>query len=86
MENLHEWSLKMQGAREMLCAIIDHNHKFLLDNAGKESHVDHNAIVKLILSSKDNTHKFLAGMPIAYRFHKYDKKGKLLSCEAYFLD
>ena len=44
-ENLHEWSLKMQGAREMLLAIIDSVNaskgRFLLDSAGKDSKVYH---------------------------------------------
>ena len=52
-ENLHEWSERMQGAREMLLAIIDSVNaskgRFLLDSAGKDSKVYHDAIVRLIL-------------------------------------
>lgn len=88
-ENLHEWSERMQGAREMLLAIIDSVNeskgRFLLDFAGKDSKVYHDAIVRLILDNLDNTQKFLMKKPIGYRNHVQDKKGKLVSCEAYFI-
>lgn len=44
-----------------------------------------NAIMDLVLSSLDNTHKYLSGYNIGYRNHQHDKKGKLVKCEAYFL-
>ena len=88
-ENLHEWSNRMQGAREMLLAIIDSVNeskgRFLLDSAGKDSKVYHDAILRLILDNLDNTQKFLMKKPICYRNHIRDKKGKLISCEAYFV-
>ena len=88
-ENLHIWSNRMQGAREMLLAIIDSVNaskgRFLLDSAGKDSKVYHDAIVRLILDNLDNTQKFLMKKPIGYRNHIRDKKGKLVSCEAYFV-
>ena len=88
-ENLHEWSNRMQGAREMLLAIIasvnESKGRFLLDSAGKDSKVYHDAIVRLILDNIDNTQKFLMKNPIGYRNHVRDKKGKLVSCEAYFV-
>ena len=88
-ENLHEWSNRMQGAREMLLAIIDSVNeskgRFLLDSAGKDSKVYHDAIVRLILDNLDNTQKFLMKKPIGYRNYVHDKKGKLISCEAYFV-
>ena len=88
-ENLHEWSNRMQGAREMLLAIIDSVNEskgcFLLDSAGKDSKVYHDAIVRLILDNLDNTQKFLMKKPICYRNYVHDKKGKLISCEAYFV-
>lgn len=89
IENLHEWSLKMQGAREMLEAIIasvkESGGKFCLDNAGRDSKVYHEAIVRLILSNLDNIGKFMQGRMIGYCNHQKDKKGKLISCDAYFL-
>lgn len=89
-ENLHEWSERIQGAREMLLAIIDSVNaskgRFLLDSAGKDSKVYHDAIVRMILYNLDNTQKFLMNKPIGYRNHVRDKKGKLISCEAYFIE
>lgn len=89
-ENLHEWSNRMQGAREMLLAIIDSVNeskgRFFLDSAGKDSKVYHDAIVQLILDNLDNTQKFLMKKPIGYRNHVRDKKGKLASREAYFIE
>ena len=88
-ENLHIWSNRMQGAREMLIAITESVNeskgRFLLDSAGKDSKVYHDAIVRLILDNLDNTQKFLMKKPIGYRNHVRDKKGKLISCEAYFM-
>ena len=88
-ENIHIWSNRMQGAIEMLLAIIDSVNeskgRFLLDSAGKDSKVYHDAIVQLILDNLDNTQKFLMKNPIGFRNHVRDKKGKLLSCEAYFI-
>ena len=88
-ENIHIWSNRMQGAREMLLAIIDSVNeskgRFLLDSAGKDSKVYHDAIVQLILDNLENTQKFLMKNPIGFRNHVRDKKGKLVSCEAYFI-
>lgn len=88
MDNLYEWSLKMQGAREMLEAIIasvkESNGRFCLDNVGKDSKVYHEAIIRLVLSNIDNTQKFLSRTPIGYKNHQRDKKGNLIYCEAYF--
>lgn len=89
MENLHEWSNKMQGAREMLETIIvsvkKSNGRFLLDDAGKDSKVYHDAIIRLVLSSLDNTQNFLLGKNIGYTNHKRDNKGRLIHCDAYFV-
>ena len=87
-DDLHEWSWRMQGAREMLLAIIDSVNaskgRFCLDSAGKDSKVYHDAIVRLILYNLDNTQKFLMKKPIGYRNHVHDKKGRLTRCDAYF--
>lgn len=89
MENLYEWSLKMQGAREMLEAIVasvnESKGRFCLDSTGKDSKVYHEAIVRLILSNLDNTQKFMMKKPIGYRNFERDKKDRLIKCEAYFL-
>lgn len=89
MENLIEWSFKMQGAREMLQKIRDEQKngaKIDLDpakcGAGK---IYTEAIFNLVLESLDNVGKYLQGRKIDYRNCKHDKKGKFISCEAYFI-
>lgn len=91
MENLHEWSWKMQGAREML----EHLRRQMKYNGAKidldpdrrfgNGKVYTEAIMDLALSSLDNTHKYLSDYKIGYRNFQHDKKGKLIKCEAYFL-
>ena len=44
------------------------------------------AELRLITSSKRNMQLWLDGTQIGFRNHKRDKKGKLESCECYFLE
>lgn len=89
MENLIEWSYKMQGAREMLQKIRDeqmNGAKIDLDpQKGGYGKIYTNAIFDLILSSLDNVDKYLQGRNIGYRNWKHDNNGKFISCEAYFV-
>lgn len=90
MENLHEWSLKMQGAREMLYHLRNEMQKGAKidldpDKRYGNGKVYTNAIMDLALSSLDNTHKYLSGYKIGYRNFQHDKKGKCVKCEAFFL-
>lgn len=39
----------------------------------------------LIMSDLKNTDKWIQGYRIGYRNYQKDKKGKLISCEAYFI-
>ena len=86
-ENLIEWSMKMQGAREMLGAIIRYAGEsggcIKLEN-GKYSKVYTGAIVRLAMSSNDAAASFLQHRRISYFGHAFDKKGKLIRCEARF--
>ena len=91
MENLHEWSLKMQGAREMLEKLnAMQQHGMAVLNVAcegklrKEDKVYSDAIIRLALSSLDNTAKFLMGRQPCYCNDEKDKKGKLIKCDAYF--
>lgn len=92
MKNLYEWSLKMQGAREMLVTIIDiaknRGGRFVLERPDKYGYgkIYHEAIVRLILTSLDNTAKFMTGIPIGFKNFEKNKKGKLVRCEAYFIE
>ena len=86
MENLHEWSNRMQGAREMLTKLYeDDNIIFPLGLKRSEERVYTKAIVNLLISDLRNVQEYLLGTNIDFRNHVRDKKGKLISCEAYFV-
>ena len=85
-ENLHEWSNKMQGAREMLIKLYE-DDKMILPLGVKRSEdiVYTKAIVNLLAIDLRNVHEYFLGTNIGFRNHVRDKKGKLISCEAYFV-
>ena len=86
MENLHEWSNKMQGAREMLIKLYEENMMMLpVCEKRSEDRVYTKAIVNLLASDLRNVHEYFLGTNICFRNHVRDKKGKLISCEAYFV-
>ena len=85
-ENLHEWSNKMQGAREMLIKLYEDDNMILpLGLKRSEDMVYTKAIVNLLASDLKNVYEYLLGTNIGFRNHVRDKKGKLMSCEAYFV-
>ena len=86
MENLHEWSNRMQGAREMLVKLYE-DDKMILPLGVKRSEdiVYTKAIVNLLAIDLRNVQEYLLGTNIGFRNHVRDKKGKLVSCEAYFV-
>ena len=86
MENLHEWSERMQGAREMLIKLYE-DDKMILPLGVKRSEdiVYTKAIVNLLAIDLRNVQEYLLGTNIGFRNHVRDKKGKLVSCEAYFV-
>ena len=85
-ENLHKWSNRMQGAREMLVRLYE-DDKMILPVGAKRSEdmVYTKAIVNLLISDLINVQEYLLGTNIGFRNHVNDKKGKLISCEAYFV-
>ena len=85
-ENLHEWSERMQGAREMLIKLYEDDKMILpLGVKRSEEMVYTKAIVNLLISDLRNVQEYLLGTNIGFRNHVRDKKGKLMSCEAYFM-
>ena len=85
-ENLHEWSERMQGAREMLVKLYEDDKMILpLGLKRSEDRLYTKAIVNLLISDLRNVQEYLLGTNIGYRNHVRDKKGKLISCEAYFM-
>ena len=85
-ENLHEWSNRMQGAREILVKLYEDDNMILpLGAKRSEDRVYTKAIVSLLASDLKNIQEYLLGTNIGFRNHIRDKKGKLISCEAYFV-
>ena len=85
-ENLHEWSERMQGAREMLIKLYEENMMIMpVRVKSSEDRVYTKAIVNLLASDLRNIQEYLLGTNISFRNHINDKKGKLISCEAYFV-
>ena len=83
IEKLHPWSERMSGARMALQRFWD---SYLYTRKTKEERIYLKAEFDLIMSDLGNTDKWLQGYRIGYRNHQTDKKGKLISCEAYFID
>ena len=81
--NLHEWSLTISGAMQLLTKLHDDNVN-LLPMMGKESEVYSEALYKA-LSNMDGMYDFLCGKELRFKDHKQNKKGKLVSCVAYFV-
>lgn len=85
-ESLHEWSERMQGAREMLIKLYEDDKMILpLGVKRSEDRVYTKAIVSLLASDLKNIQECLLGTNIGFRNHVRDKKGKLIRCEAYFV-
>ena len=86
IENLHEWSNRMQGAREMLIKLYEDDNMILPVGVKRyEEMVYTKAIVNLLINDLKNVQEYLLGTNIGFRNHVRDKKGKLTSCEAYFV-
>ena len=85
-ENLHEWSERMQGAREMLIKLYEDDKMILPIGVNRsEDRVYTKAIVNLLAIDLRNIQEYFLGTNIGFRNHVRDKKGKLLNCEAYFV-
>ena len=76
----------MQGAREMLIKLYEDDKMILpLGVKRSEDRVYTKAIVNLLAIYLRNIQEYFLGTNIGYRNHVRDKKGKLVSCEAYFV-
>ena len=85
-ENLHEWSERMQGAREMLIKLYEDDKMILpLGVKRSEDRVYTKAIVNLLASDLRNIQEYLLGTNISFRNHINDKKGKYTRSEVYFV-
>ena len=59
---------------------------YVMQNYRGDDKVYIKAELDLIMSSKRNMQLFLDGTQMRYRNHKRNKKGKLESCECYFVE
>lgn len=84
LRNIAYYDAYYQGALMAACKVTE---SLLNGNKPKgEDWIYLQAEWKLITSSKRNMQRFLDGTKIAYRNHKFDKKGKLESCECCFVE
>ena len=86
MENLHEWSIRMAAARQMLIKLHDAVPLF---TKGKRCLISPNkaedeAIYKLLISDLKNIDKFLNDGDVWIKTIETDKKGRVTKCEAFF--
>ena len=78
--NIQHWSAYMQGARRAFLYVLEHGDDY-------DNKVYRDAVFRLITSDLRYMGMFLTeSHDICYRNHKRDKKGKLISCEAYFVE
>lgn len=78
--NIQHWSAYMQGARRAFLYVMEHGDNY-------DNKVYRDAVFRLITSDLRYMGMFLTeSHDICYRNHKRDKKGKLISCEAYFAE
>ena len=76
----------MQCAREMLIKLYEDDKMILpLGVKRSEDMVYTKAIVNLLAIDLRNIQEYFLGTNIGFRNHVRDKKGKLISCEAYFV-
>ena len=78
--NIQHWSAYMQGARRAFLYVLEHGDDY-------DNKVYRDAVFRLITSDLRYMGMFLTeSHTICFRNHKRDKKGKLISCEAYFAE
>ena len=80
---LHPWSERLHGAIQLLQMLKDENVN-LLPSMGKDSKIYSNALYSAI-SDIRGMQDFLEGKEIHFKDHQMNKKGKLISCVAYFI-
>ena len=82
LQKLLYYSAYYQGARIVAEKLIP----YVMQNYRGDDKVYIKAELDMITSSKRNMQLWLDGTEMRYRNHKRDKKGKLESCECYFVE
>lgn len=87
MERLHDWSLRMQGARQILLRLKDCGMFTPAEWKG-ENAIYNKAMLDWLLADPRHIDVFLTAGDYDGRFrnHKKDKKGKLVSVEFYMIE
>lgn len=84
MLNLHEESIYLQGARNVLLR-IEQGGGYITYNQGKDSKVYDKAVFNEILHNRESLVKFLHGIGWQYYDHQKDKKGHLKDVKVRFV-
>lgn len=86
MTHLHEESLMVQAARQMLLQLLDSYSITAKTRASKDDPIYTKAELDLILSSHDAARRFLTygTRDIEYYGHSRDNKGRLVAVKARF--
>lgn len=79
---LYPWSERLHGAMQLLRKLQDEKVN-ILPCTGKDSRIYSDALYKA-LSDLKGMQDFLEGKELHFKDHQRDKKGKLISCVAYF--
>jgi hypothetical protein len=82
LRNVMNCSAYYRGARAAILKLVNEYQVRIPE----QEKVYDNAFFKLITASLDNTRRFIDGQQIRYRNHERNKRGKLVKCEAYFVE
>lgn len=82
LQKVMHYAAYYSGARAAIRTLIE---SYQLRLQGQEKIYDE-AMFKLITASLDNTRRFMDKQLIGYRNHERNKRGKLVKCEAYFME
>lgn len=83
MINLHEESLYLQGARDLMLRMQGYFDWFKC-NKVKYKEVYNHAIENFLLSDRENMRRYLEGDMLHFYDHEHDKKNKLIKVKVMF--
>lgn len=85
IENLTVYSARLSTARNLLM-LLDGMGLLNTPNADRtqDARIYGKAVIDLLLHDKNNIERLLCYCPVRFRNHKRNRKGRLVSAEAYF--
>lgn len=81
--SLHEESLYLQGARDLMLRMQGYFDWFKYDKV-KYKDVYNHAIENFLLSDRENMRRYLEGEMLHFYDHEHDKKNKLIKVKVMF--